>query len=272
MHKDTHTCSHSHNHSHGHHHHGQEQSNFKKGKIFVLRPQSGISGDMLLSGLAKLTNTDNKELYKLFTGLNLDVKNVKIEVNTEVLNGITGYKAKIEIPHEHAHRNLTDITNIIENSSMTKKAKEYAISAFTCLAEAEAKVHASTIDEVHFHEVGALDSIIDTCICASLFDKLNPDHFICGALPVADGSVMCAHGLLSTPAPAVLHLLHGMQVTESNGKGEMLTPTAISLLKAFNASFGNWSQMILDDHYIIYGSRIIPNIPNGALFALGHNE
>ncbi len=269
MHKDTHK----HGHHHGHeHNHGQEESNVKKGKIFVLRPQSGISGDMLLSGLAKLTHTDNKELYTMFTDLNLDIKDVHIEVNTEILNGITGYKAKIEIPHEHAHRNLTDIKNIIENSAMTKKAKEYAITAFTLLAEAEAKVHAKTIKDVHFHEVGALDSIIDTCICASLFDKLNPDHFICGALPIADGAVMCAHGLLSTPAPAVMHLLHGMQVTESNGKGEMLTPTAISLLKSFNAEFGNWAKMILDDHYIVYGSRIIPNIPNGALFALGNNK
>ncbi len=282
MHKDT-LNHHEHHHGHGHgkghghhcHHHGhcheKSSDSLKKGKILVLRPQSGISGDMLLSGLAMLTNTDNKDLYALFKKLHLDI-DTKIEVNSHVLNGITGYKATIDIPHEHAHRNLSDIKAIIDKSSMTDKAKEYAISAFSHLAEAEAKVHAKEIDEVHFHEVGALDSIIDTCICASLFDKLAPDHFICGALPVADGSVMCAHGLLSTPAPAVMHLLHGMQITSSEGKGEMLTPTAISLLKAFNASFGNWCQMVLEEHYIVYGSRIIPNIPNGALFALGNNK
>ncbi len=283
-----HEHEHSHDHGHGHHHgHGKCKGHGKghgkghegkgcckhkkicHGKIFVLRPQSGISGDMLLSGLAKLTNTNNAELLALVGKLNLPVQDLIVEVHQEVLNGITGYKAKIELPHEHAHRTLADITHIINNSDMTDKAKEYAISAFTYLAEAEAKVHDTSADKIHFHEVGALDSIIDTCLCAMLFDKLEPNHFICGPLPVADGSVKCAHGVLSTPAPAVLHLLHGMKITSSNGSGEMLTPTAISLLKAFNVEFGNWAEMTLEDHYIIYGSRIIPNIPNGAIFAVG---
>ncbi len=251
---------------------GQCKHKVRKGKIFVLRPQSGISGDMLLTGLTRLTNTDNAELLNLVKCLKLPVENIEISVNQEVVKGITGYKATINLPHEHAHRNLKDILQIINNSDMTGKAKEYATKAFTFLAEAEAKVHNATIDEVHFHEVGALDSIVDTCLCAMLFDKLNPHHFICGPLPVADGMIDCAHGLISTPAPAVLHLLKGMKITESDGKGEMLTPTAISLLKAFNAYFGTWTQMTFDEHCIVYGSRIIPNIPNGAIFALGTNE
>ncbi len=234
-----------------------------------MRPQSGISGDMLLSGLSKLTHTNNDELKQYVDLLKLDVSDLIVEVNQEVLNGITGYKAKIELPHEHAHRTLSDISTIISHSDMTDRAKKYALDAFNYLAEAEAKVHDTTKDKIHFHEVGALDSIIDTCLCAMLFDKLSPDHFICGPLPVADGAVKCAHGVLSTPAPAVLHLLHGMKITSSKGEGEMLTPTAISLLKAFDARFGDWAEMTLEDHYIIYGSRIIPHIPNGAIFALG---
>ncbi len=270
-HDDGHTHEHSHAHEH-HHCHGHSHSHQKKytGKILVLRPQSGISGDMLLSGLATLSNTSNEELVALYQSLNVGV-NAEISVNPHSHSEIAGFKARINLPHEHAHRNLQDITTIINNSQMTEKAKKYAISAFTLLAEAEAKVHGKSVAEVHFHEVGALDSIIDTCLCAMLFDKLSPNHFICGPLPLADGKIKCAHGLLSSPAPAVLHLLKDVKITESEGKGEMVTPTAISLLKAFNANFGAWPQMTMKEHCIVYGSRIIPNIPNGAIFALGEN-
>lgn len=270
MHKDTHEHSHEHAHSHEH---GKEHAcchkHTHKGKIFVLRPQSGISGDMLLSGLTRLTKTTNDELKNYVLQLKLDVKDIHIAVEQKVVNGITGYTTQLELPHEHEHRNLADITQIINNSDMTARAKDYAIKAFTLLAHAEANVHNSTIENVHFHEVGALDSIIDTCLCAMLFDKLNPDTFICGPLPIADGSIKCAHGLISAPAPAVLHLLKDVKITHSKGTGEMVTPTAISLLKAFEASFGTWTDMTLEEHCIIYGSRIIPNIPNGAIFALG---
>ncbi len=233
-----------------------------------MRPQSGISGDMLLSGLATLTKTSNEELKTLYNLLKLPVE-AEISINPHALNEISGFKAEIKLPHEHAHRNLQDISNIIHQSEMTAKAKTYALNAFTMLAMAEAKVHGKSIDEVHFHEVGALDSIVDTCLCAMLFDKLSPDYFISGPLPIADGMIQCAHGLIPSPAPAVLHLLKDVAITQSEGKGEMVTPTALSLLKAFNANFGSWPQMIFEEHCIVYGSRIIPNIPNGAIFALG---
>ncbi len=285
-HKHEHEHGHSHCHGHSHEHkdehdhshnncHAQNtfEANFSMpkftGKLLVLRPQSGISGDMLLSGLCKMTNTNNEELQELVQKLKLNIEKMDVRVEKHVLNGITGYKAHIELPHEHAHRNLSDITKIIENSDMSAKAKAYAIKAFTLLAEAEASVHDASINDVHFHEVGALDSIVDTCICAILFDKLNCDHFICGPLPLADGKIKCAHGLISAPAPAVLHLLKNVRVTQSLGQGEMVTPTAISLLKAFDAYFGTWADMILEEHCIVYGSRVIPNIPNGAIFALG---
>ncbi len=286
MHIDTHHKHHEHNHEHHHehehnheHHHAHEQHhsygkchNHLKynGKILILRPQSGISGDMLLSGLTRITNTSNEELQELYKSLNIDVT-IDLHVDSYSHNAIAGYKATVNLPHEHAHRNLKDITDIINNSSMTDKAKDYALKAFNFLADAESKVHGKTIDEVHFHEVGALDSIVDTCICAMLFDKLNPTHFICGPLPIADGKINCAHGMISSPAPAVLHLLKDVKIIESEGKGEMVTPTAISLLKAFGANFGHWTQMTMKDHCIVYGSRIIPNIPNGAIFALGEN-
>ncbi len=280
-HKHEHCHKHEHAHQHSHANHGSSHvhnhsdfcSHFAmpkfSGKLLVLRPQSGISGDMLLSGLCKLTDTNKDELQTFVKKLNLGIDNIELNVEKHVLNGITGYKAHIELPHEHKHRNLADITKIIEASDMSTKAKQYALKAFTLLAEAEASVHDTSLNDVHFHEVGALDSIIDTCICAILFDKLSCDHFICGPLPIADGKINCAHGLISAPAPAVLHLLKNVRVTQSLGQGEMVTPTAISLLKAFDAYFGTWADMTLEEHCIVYGSRIIPNIPNGAIFALG---
>ncbi len=272
FHKKGHCSEHEHHHGH---HHGQCKKRDKchkhhnlHGKTLVLRPQSGISGDMLLSGLATLSNTNNEELQQLYSLLKLPVE-AEISVNQHSLNDISGYKAEIRLPHEHAHRTLQDISTIITQSDMSEKAKNYALEAFSLLAEAEAKVHGKTKEEVHFHEVGALDSIVDTCICAMLFDKLKLSRFICGPLPLADGMIKCAHGLIPSPAPAVLHLLKDVQITQSEGKGEMITPTALSLLKAFKADFGTWPNMIFEAHCIVYGSRIIPNIPNGAIFALG---
>ena len=152
---------------------------------------------------------------------------------------------------------------------MPEDAKELSIRAFTILGEAEAAVHGKEPDQVNFHEVGALDSILDTCMVCRLFTVIKPARFVCSPLPVADGVIHCAHGHVASPAPAVLRLLEGIPVSSFPGKGETVTPTAVSLLRALGAQFGGWPAMTVGRTVISYGSKVFENAPNGAIWALG---
>ncbi len=140
------------------------------------------------------------------------------------------------------------------------------------LAVAEGAVHGRTPDQVHFHEVGALDSILDICMSCELFHRLSPSRFVVSPLPMADGFVHCAHGIIPVPAPAVLELMDGIPVRPFPGQGETVTPTAMALLRALNAEFGPWPAMTVEKKAIIYGSRVFEDAPNGAIFACGTPE
>ena len=249
------------------------------GRILVVRTPSGLSGDMLLTGLARISATSQDALDRLVADLKLaDLIGAARMVPKSVAD-IAGWGLEVTLPshdrhghgqgHGHAHRHLTDVARIIEASAMTARAKELALAAFTLLARAEGAVHGIDPGQVHFHEVGALDSILDVCVCCALFDRISPARFVCSPLPVCDGAVRCAHGLLPAPAPATLALLTGVPVYGIASEGETVTPTAASLLKALGAEFGPWPAMILERQERVYGGRVLPGVPNGALFALG---
>lgn len=258
-----------HFHEHEHHHEHHDCAGPLPGSILTVRAASGLSGDMLLSGLASLTGLKASELEALVRELKLPALDGALKVEPRSVNHIAGVGCRITLPHEHAHRTLADIRKIIMESEMPMQAKELATRAFEILAEAEAAVHNMTTEEVNFHEVGALDSILDTCLVCRLYTIVNPDRFICSPLPLADGVILCAHGHVSSPAPAVLRLLQGVPVTAFTGKGETVTPTAISLLKALGAEFGPWPSMTVERAVISYGNKVFENAPNGAVWAFG---
>lgn len=271
-HKHAHECRgrHGHEHEHGHHHESAPGRNLPKGaSVLTLRASSGVSGDMMLGGLAALAGLGDKELAALIEELGLPDLKGSVTLEERSVNAISGVGCKIALPHEHTHRSLADIEKIIQKSSMPDNAKELAAKTFRLLAEAEGAVHGKAPEEVSFHEVGALDSILDTCLVCRIFDMLKPDYFICSPLPMADGVIKCAHGLVHSPAPAVLRLLEGVPVCEFSGCGETVTPTAISLLKALEADFGPWPRMTVTKSVISYGGKIFENAPNGALWILG---
>lgn len=223
----------------------------------------------MLGGLASLAGLDDKDLDSLAAELGLPALKGSVKIEERSINGIGGVGCKITLPHEHAHRSMADIEKIITVSTMPNDAKELSIKAFRLLAGAEATVHGKKPDEVSFHEVGALDSILDTCLSCRIFTMLKPDHFICSPLPMADGVINCAHGLVHSPAPAVLRLLEGVPVCGFAGRGETVTPTALSLLKAMGANFGPWPRMTVNKSVISYGGKIFEGAPNGALWILG---
>jgi uncharacterized protein (DUF111 family) len=235
----------------------------------VLRPNSGVSGDILVAGLARLAGATQDDLDQSVAALGFPDLKGKLRVAPRSLGEIAGWGLELELPHEHAHRNLADITALFEASSIPEAAKGLAVKAFSILAEAEGRVHGVDPAEVHFHEVGALDSILDTGLAAILFARLDPALFVSGPLPICDGTIKCAHGLLASPAPAVSILLEGAAVRGIESTGETVTPTGIALLKAFGVAFGPWPSMTVEAQALVFGTRVLEGVPNGAQFAKG---
>ena len=269
-HSPEHEHMHGHTHENGHcHTHRPAASTAHAAKILCIRPQSGLSGDMLLCGLALMLELDDSALAARLQSLNMPELQNCIHIEDRFVSGIRGKSARVDLPAEHAHRTLTDILRIIETGAMPQNAKKLAAAAFTLLAEAEGEIHGKNTADVTFHEVGALDSIADICLACTLFAELAPDAFICGALPLADGAIHCRHGIIPSPAPAVLKLLQGVSVCSFAGTGETVTPTAIALLKTFGAQFGGWPNMNIEKTALVYGGKTFENAPNGSIFVLG---
>ena len=235
----------------------------------TVRAASGLSGDMMLAGLAVMCDASQQELDDLAARIGLPALAGSVGLERRSVNQIAGWGCRISLPHEHSHRNMRDIADIIGSSALEPRAASLALNTFTLLAEAEGAVHDLPPDEVLFHEVGALDSILDICMVCSLFARLAPARFVCSPLPLADGGVHCAHGWLPTPAPAVLELLQGVPVYGFPGEGETVTPTAMALLKALGASFGSWPAMLVERRALVYGGKVFANAPNGAVWAYG---
>lgn len=243
-----------------------------RSKTLTIRTPSGISGDMLLTGLAKLANMGPPALSAMIEDIGVPALSNCVSIKAAEVNELSGWRAEVTLPLEHSHRSFDDIRRIIRASGLKPSAKALAEDAFHRLAVAEGAVHSQSPEQVTFHEVGALDSILDVCLSAALFDRLDVDHLRCSPLPVCDGTVQSAHGVLATPAPAVLLLLEGVPVYGIDSEGETVTPTALALLKALGAEFGPWPPMVVERVERIYGKRVLPNIPNGAIFALGHEH
>ncbi len=249
--------------------HCEANVSMAQGGILTVRAGAGLSGDMMLSGLAALAKLSQEQIRAFVAELGLPALEGALSIEKRRVNGISGWGCAIRLPEEHEHRSLADIEKLILASGLPVTAQSFALRAFSILAEAEAEVHGVAPSEVHFHEVGALDSILDTCLVCRIFIHLNPDRFVCGPLPLADGLIHCAHGQLLSPAPAVLRLLTGIPVCNFAGQGETVTPTALALLKALDAEFGPWPCMTVERTAISYGGKVFPNAPNGAIWALG---
>jgi uncharacterized protein (DUF111 family) len=227
---------------------------------------------MCVSGLAALAGLSDQDLGELVSQIRLPALQDSVKLKAHSVQHISGYRLQVDLPHEHAHRTWADIRAIIDDSTLTDKARYWALEAFALLADAEAKVHGTTPDRVTFHEVGALDSILDICLAGQILERLEADRIVCSPLPICDGQVKCAHGLLASPPPAVQELLTGVPVYGIDHQGETITPTALSLLKAWNVEFGNWPEIKITKTIRAYGQKLITGVPNGAIFCLGESH
>jgi uncharacterized protein (TIGR00299 family) protein len=196
-------------------------------KIAYVDCFSGASGDMFLGALFQLGYSP-EQLRKDLAGVN--VHGYEVGLETRVVSGISSIKAIVEAEEEHVHRHLEDIVHLIRESDLKETIKAKGIELFTRLATAEAKVHHTTLDKVHFHEVGAVDSIVDILGTLCGIDYLQIEEMYCGSIPLGCGFVECQHGTIPVPAPATLELLKGYPVYQTDIEAELVTPTGALLL------------------------------------------
>ena len=222
---------------------------------------AGISGDMALGSLIALGADPEIIVHQLQS---IGLTEFSLDVHLRQVHGIQATDINVMIPtkiseHPHKHnqefhqfsRHLPDIQKMIQSGDLSERSRKNAHQVFNVLAEAEANVHGTTINEVHFHEVGAVDSLVDivgTCIA---LDMLDIESVKVSTLPWSHGFVKCAHGTLPLPAPAALMLLKGYKFRESGIIGELITPTGAALVRAL-AEQSTFPEMKLLD--VGYGS------------------
>ena len=195
----------------------------------------GISGDMTLASLLDLGVPKEIFLPEL-NKLNMD-NEFEIEIDYKYENGIKGTKVNVITKEQHCHRNLIDVYDIIDNSRLNNNIKERAKEIFMIVAKAEAKVHGTTIDKIHFHEVGAIDSIVDIVGSCILLDLLNIDKVYSTSVPLGSGFIQCAHGVIPAAAPATVEILKNIPVKFNHVKGECTTPTGAAIIKTICDEF-----------------------------------
>ncbi len=171
--------------------------------------------------------------------------------------------------HDHADRGLTEIRQIIRGAAIAKSAQERAIKIFEALGAAEAKVHNSDIEKIHFHEVGAIDAIVDIVCAAVGSEALDVDEWVCSPLNVGGGSVVCAHGTFPIPAPATLELLKNAPVYSGEIQKELVTPTGAAIVSVLATRFGNFPRIKPLKTGYGAGSRNFKNVPNVVRLTIG---
>lgn len=230
---------------------------------------AGASGDMILGALIA-AGVDPEAFRQQLSLLGVD----GYALNFEIVNrsGISATHARVETAPEHAHRHLSDILKIIYDSRLTDNVKDRAARIFSRLAEAEARVHNEPVERVHFHEVGALDAIVDVVGAAICFELLGVERFVSSPLHVGSGTVAMAHGRYPVPPPAVAELLKGVPFYSTDIVGELVTPTGAAIITTVCTDYGPIPQMKLEQTGYGAGTREYEKFPNALRVLIGEDD
>ncbi len=188
----------------------------------------------------------------------LGIPGVRLVCDEVKKHGFRASHINVEHQPEHAHRHLHHIVEMIDGSILTERQKDLAKRIFTRLGEAEAKVHGSTLQKVHFHEVGAVDSIADIVGAAIGWDLLGVDRIVASPIPTGQGTITIAHGLVSIPAPATGELLRGIPIAASNVEAELTTPTGAAIVSSIVDQYGPLPAMTISAIGYGAGTRDLP--------------
>ena len=219
---------------------------------------AGLSADALREELGKL-NLD---------GYTLDIQKIKKQ-------GFAATKVNVSLTSKPGHRHLKHIVEILDRSSLEESVRSQAKAVFTRLAEVEAAAHNSTIEKVHFHEVGAVDAIVDVVGAVAGLRRLGVERVECSAVPTGSGTVTCDHGVMPVPAPATAALLRGVPIAPTDEVGELTTPTGAAILTTLAQRFGSLPAMTIS--HIGYGAGnregvTRPNLLRVMIGALGGTD
>lgn len=242
-------------------------------RILYLDCFSGISGDMTL---AALVDAGADQGY-----IETELKKIKIEPftlewKTVMKKGISSLKVDVVIPedhHPHHHRHYADIVKLIKQAGFNEQVQAMSLTMFAKIGEAEGKIHNLPLDKVHFHEVGAIDSIVDIIGVALAIDSLQIDKIMSAPVPLGSGTIRCDHGFYPVPAPATLEMMIGLPIAPSDHQVELTTPTggaiAAGLVREFSAAV---PPMIVQQIGYGAGTRDLPNHPNVLRVIVGEAE
>ena len=230
---------------------------------------AGASGNMILGAMLGL-GIGRAQLESELDKLGLP--NVSLKVENVDRSGISAIHVQVLAPDQKDHRHHSDILSIIESSNLSQSVKQRSIEIFTRLADAEATVHGIAREKVHFHEVGAIDAIVDivgACIC---FELLGIERFVCSKIHVGSGFVDMEHGRFPVPPPAVAELLRNVPVYSTELLGELITPTGAAIISTISEAYGPLPEVSLQSTSYGAGSRTYEKFPNVLRVMLGETE
>ncbi len=239
-------------------------------KVALLDTFSGLSGDMMIGALISAglpLDYLKSELEKL------NLSGYQLEISTVQRKSITAIKFDVKIENHHRHhdnehhhhhheRSYSEIVNLIQQSNLVDEVKSKAIKIFTVIGEAEAKIHNVKLEEVHFHEIGAIDSIVDIVGCAIGLNYFNIEKIYTSIVPLGKGFIETQHGRMPIPAPATIEILKDYPVTFLDLPFELTTPTGAGIIKALSSGLITDKKVVVSKIGYGTGNKEIPQIPN----------
>jgi pyridinium-3,5-bisthiocarboxylic acid mononucleotide nickel chelatase len=238
-------------------------------RVAYLDCAAGISGDMLLGALIDV-GWPEQNLRELIA--NLKIGDVQLKVDRISKRGIAATQVNILSSSHQPHRGLHDLVTIVMQAELPQSIQQRAIGALQLLAEAESQVHGVPIDHIHFHEVGAVDTIVDIVGAFAGFAELQIEEVHCSALPWSRGTVKTEHGVLPVPPPAVALLLREVPVFGADIEGETVTPTGATLARTISKQFGTIPAMKVNRVGYGAGQRDWPDRPNVLRLTIGESS
>ena len=251
-----------------------------------VRLHAGFNANVMLGGLMALYELTGPMMSAVADRL-FPTLTTRITLLPAAVNAIAGWRCEVNVsekvappshdatpatePHQshgHVHRSLADILPYYDQALLSEAALNAIESIWLTLAHAEARVHGTTPEHVHFHEVGRLSNVIAIGLIAHLMTKTGLT-LSASPVPVTDGVIRCAHGLVANPAPSLCALLTDLPVRPLETEGEPITPTGLAILRGLKATFGSWPAMSVARIETVYTPYVFPDVPNGARFVLG---